>query len=78
MVLRLVWTSDGRRRAGHVRENKLMFQQGKFASLIVASATARIIATRTPSFLTACEHIMQDDAQKVWQDFRKIPNRVRY
>jgi len=26
----------------------------------------------------ALQQIMQDDAQKVWQDFREIPNRVRY
>jgi guanine deaminase len=31
-----------------------------------------------PQRTVALQQIMQDDAQKVWQDFRKIPNRVRY
>jgi tRNA(Arg) A34 adenosine deaminase TadA len=31
-----------------------------------------------PRRTVALQQIMQDEAQKVWQDFRKIPNRVRY
>ena len=31
-----------------------------------------------PQRNVALQQIMQGDAQKVWQDFRKIPNRVRY
>jgi hypothetical protein len=49
MVLRLVWTSAGGRCASYVRENELIIQQAKFASLIVTSATARITAMRAPA-----------------------------
>ncbi len=31
-----------------------------------------------PQRNVALQQIMQGDAQKVWQDFRKMPNRVRY
>jgi len=41
----------------------------------------RILARTWRSLSTkdrGLQQIMQGDAQKVWQDFRKIPNRVRY
>lgn len=36
------------------------------------------MANSYPQRTVALQQIMQGDAQKVWQDFRKIPNRVRY
>jgi len=36
------------------------------------------LAKHYPQRTVALQQIMQDEAQKVWRDFRKMPNRVRY
>ena len=36
------------------------------------------LANTYPERTVALQQIMQDEAQKVWRDFRKIPNRIHY
>jgi len=49
-----------------------------YADLFDDTNIGQDMAKPYPQRTVALQQIMQDDAQKVWQDFRKIPNRVRY
>jgi len=49
-----------------------------YADLFDDTNIGHDMAKPYPQRTVALQQIMQDDAQKVWQDFRKIPNRVRY
>jgi tRNA(Arg) A34 adenosine deaminase TadA len=49
-----------------------------YADLFDDSNISHDMAKPYPERTVALQQIMRDDAQKVWQDFRKMPNRVRY
>ena len=49
-----------------------------YADLFDDTNIGQDLAKTYPQRTVALQQIMQGDAQKVWQDFRKIPNRVRY
>ena len=49
-----------------------------YADLFDDTNIGQDLAKSYPQRTVALQQIMQDEAQKVWRDFRKIPNRVRY
>jgi tRNA(Arg) A34 adenosine deaminase TadA len=49
-----------------------------YADLFDDTNICQDLAKHYPQRTVALQQIMQDEAQKVWRDFRKIPNRVRY
>lgn len=49
-----------------------------YADLFDDSNISQDMAKPYPRRTVALQQIIQDEAQKVWQDFRKIPNPVRY
>ncbi len=49
-----------------------------YADLFDDTNIGQDLAKTYPERTVALQQIMQDEAQKVWRDFRKIPNRVRY